>query len=80
MRPRQSQHNIAKPENNAPSFGLFPDFFPTRRLEIREQIMSEEELIIKKKETAAKYLRKILLGKVRQHFKEVKANAWHYYN
>ncbi len=42
--------------------------------------MSEEELIIKKKETAAKYLRKILLGKVRQHFKEVKANAWHYYN
>ena len=53
---------------------------PTRRLEIRHEVISEEEMIIKKKETAAKYLRKILMGKVRQHFKEVKANAWHYYN
>lgn len=62
------------------SFALFPDFFPPRRLEIRDQPLSEEDIIIKKKEAATKYLRKILTGKLRSSFKEMKANAWHYHN
>lgn len=42
--------------------------------------MTKEELKQKRKETAAKLLKKLLLDKMRSHMKEMKANVWTYYN
>lgn len=40
----------------------------------------KEDLREKRKQTAVKYLRKILQNKLRSNFKDLKANAWTYYN
>jgi hypothetical protein len=42
--------------------------------------LDQESLREKRKLTAVRYLRKILLTKLRSHLKEVKANSWTYYN
>ncbi len=40
---------------------------------------SEEEIRNRRKETAVKFLRKIMLNKLRSHMRSVKSNAWGYF-
>ena len=81
IKPSSKQH-VAVYQNKPETFGFFPgaEFHPSRRTPIPIEEMNAEQLALKRKSTAVKYLRKILMNKVRQNFKDLKANAWTYYN
>jgi len=42
--------------------------------------MNKHEINMKRKQTAAKFLKKILTAKIRSYMRDVKDNAWFYYN
>ena len=76
MRPRAE---VLKQDSGvSPEQFIFPGSDLIRRPPSQPSL--KEDLREKRKQTAVKYLRKILQNKLRSNFKDLKANAWTYYN